>query len=232
MLLNVKTGCLVVLAAAAVAAPAQAVDIGADVHLGTMGPGVGVAVQVTRNLNVRGGLNAFTYDSFDLDDEEGLEYNAELELNNQYVMADWYPSRRSKFRITAGMFVNGNEGRASAEVVSDGEAQVGPRDAAAGTRVDATVSFDNASGYLGVGYGNVFGRGGRFSFGLDLGIVYQGEPIVDMVVTLPESLENCDSSQEYCITEEDVDAEREDVEAELSDFDTLPLVNLSFGFRF
>lgn len=221
--LKFQSRLLAVAAGIALSLPAQALDVAADAHVGTMGPGVGLALEMTRSVNLRVGLNAFDYD-IDVDDEEGLEYDASLDLSNQYGIVDWYPVRRSGFHLSAGVFLNNNEISASAVVQPGDNARIGNTDALAGTRVDSAVGFKDAAGYAGIGWGNVF-SGGMVSLGLDLGVVMQGSPEVDLAVTCPSSMPDC-------ISDADVEQERRDFEDEISDFDVMPLVQFSLGVNF
>jgi hypothetical protein len=213
--------------------PASALDFGVDVHAGSMGLGAGAALQISPNINMRVGLNRYDYD-IDVDDEDGLRYDADFDLNNQYAMLDLYPSQRGGFRFSLGMYLNDNEVNASATVLNDGDALIGNSDAAAGTSVNSKISFDSEAGYLGIGWGNVFSKG-VFSFGMDLGLVYQGSPQADLNVTLSDSLsQTCeaDSGAFGCISEDDIAAEEAELEDELSDYDAHPLIQMNFGFRF
>jgi hypothetical protein len=216
-----------------VAAPASALDIGVDGHVGSMGLGVGAALQFTRNINMRVGLNKFDY-SIDIDDEDGLEYEADFDLNNQYAMLDLYPSRNGGFHFTVGMYLNDNEVDASATVLEDGDALIGNSNAAAGTVVSSKISFDSEAGYLGIGWGNTFSKG-VFSFGIDLGLVYQGSPRADLSVTLSDELNQAcqtDPGANGCISDDDLAAEEAELEDELSDYDVHPLIQATFGFSF
>jgi hypothetical protein len=227
-----KSG-VAVAAAMLATTPASALDFGVDVHAGSMGLGVGAALHISPNINMRVGLNRFDYD-IDVDDEDGLRYDADLELNNQYVMLDLYPSQRSGFRFSLGMYLNDNEVNAGATVLNDGDALIGNSDAAAGTSVNSKISFDTEAGYLGIGWGNVFSKG-TFSFGMDLGLVYQGSPQADLNVALSDSLsQSCetDPGTYGCISEADIAVEEAELEDELSDYDAHPLIQMNFGFRF
>lgn len=202
---------------------AQAIDIGVDAHAGTMGPGVGLTLGLSDHLNLRVGVNAMDYD-IDVDDDEGLDYDASLDLSNQYAVIDWFPTRLMNFRLTAGFYLNDNEISASATVLNDNDAQIGPTDALAGTIVRSGMTFDDTAGYVGIGWGNDVSDG-FFHFGFDIGVVLQGEPKVSLDVFLPPG----DTSG---IDEADIAAELQDLEDEVSDFDAFPLVQFNFGFSF
>lgn len=209
---------------------ARALDFAVDTHAGTMGVGVGGAIQITRNLNTRFGLNGYELsESLDIEDDSGLEYDGsvEMEMDNQYLLFDWYPSRRSAFRVTLGGYLNGNEMSASA-MVTDNNTQIGDADAAVGTSATVTLSFKDTAGYAGIGWGNTF-RKGLLHFGIDFGVVFQGEPILSLAVV--------DSCSPGCtISQEDVDQERQELEDENKDaldkLEAWPLLQVNLGFNF
>lgn len=224
----------VLIFAAAGLQSARALDFAVDAHAGTMGVGVGGAVQITRNLNTRFGLNGYEVSQEpDINDEGDLTYNSDVKftMDNQYLLFDWYPSRRSAFRVTLGGYLNGNEFSATARV-TENNTQIGEADALVGTAAKATISFADTAGYFGIGWGNSF-RKGLIHFGVDLGVVFQGEPIVSLSVTQP-----CDpNTPPGCpITQDDVDQERREFEEENKDtldkLEAWPLLQFNLGFSF
>ncbi len=217
-------GCYGALVALLVIVPgsARALDWAVDVHAGTLGFGVGGTIKITRNLNTRFGINTGDLGIVDVEDDEGLNYDdPTFDFDNTYGFVDWYPSRRSKFRFSAGIILNDNTISAGA-LVDTLDQQVGGVTAPVGTRVSGEVSFDDLASYAGVGWGNAFGRGGAFNFGFDLGIMFQGSPVVDLTVVDPSNT----------ITQADVEQERQDLQNEVDDIDIWPVVSFSFGYRF
>jgi hypothetical protein len=210
---------------------ARALDFAVDANVGTMGLGVGGVVQITRNLNTRFGFNDYEISkSLDIDDDEGgLVYDgdAKVEMSNQYLLFDWYPSNRSAFRVTLGGYLNGNEMSATA-TVTENNTQIGDSTAGVGTSATVDLSYSDTAGYAGIGWGNTF-RKGFLHFGIDFGVVFQGEPIVGLTVV--------DSCDPVCtISQEDVDQERQQLEDDNKDtLDQLkiwPLLQVNLGFNF
>ncbi len=212
----------------------SALDFGVDAHAGTMGLGVGAALQLTRNVNLRVGLNDWD-DNFDIDDQDGLDYDGEYSLDNQYVMLDLYPSRNGSFHFSVGAYLNDNEITGIATVLSDGTSEIGDSDVLAGTVATGKIGFQSEAGYVGIGWGNTFSKG-LIHFSFDLGAVLQGSPNADLNVTqTPELAARCalDPSLVGCvISEADILLEEQQLEDELSDYEVHPLVQLSVGFSF
>lgn len=202
--------------------PAMAVGLAVDAHGGSLGMGVGATFQLTGNVNVRTGINSGDFEIVDIEDDEGLNYdNPTFEFKNQYAFVDLYPSSRGNFRFTLGLVQNDNEITAAASVDDTGQF-VGNTEAPINTSVHGRVSFDGTATYAGIGWGNAFGRNDGFYFGIDLGLLSQGDPQVDVVV-----IDNTNT-----ISAEDVEQERQDLEDELDGVDLWPVVNVSLGFRF
>ncbi len=214
--------------------PVSALDFGVDAHAGTMGMGVGAALQLSRRVNLRVGMNEYEYD-IDIDDADGLDYDAVYDMSNQYAMFDFYPSRNGSFHISLGVYLNDNEGRGDAEVVNDGTLTlIGETEAAIGTTANANVNFDSEVGYAGIGWGNTFAKG-LVHFGLDLGVVFQGSPGVTLDVNLSPDLQTqCDADPALsgCISDDDIALEEQQIEDEFSDYDIYPLIQVTVGFSF
>lgn len=209
-------------AALMAACPAAALGLAADVHGGTLGAGVGASLELTGNLNVRAGINSGDFEIIDIEDDEGLNYeNPKFEFDNQYAFLDFYPSSRGNFRLTVGLVSNNNEINAGATVDSSGQ-NVGNTEAPVGTSVHGRVSFEGTATYAGFGWGGAFGRNKGFYFGVDLGVMSQGDPQVDVVV-----IDNTNT-----ISQQDVEQERQDLEDELDGIDLWPVISVSLGFRF
>ncbi|HEX7028465.1 MAG TPA: hypothetical protein VF268_14585 [Gammaproteobacteria bacterium] len=193
-----------------------------DVHGGSLGTGVGASFRLTGNLNVRAGINSGEFELVEIEDDDGLNYdNPTFEFDNQFAFLDWYPSKRSNFRFSLGVVQNNNEITASAFVDTSGQF-VGDTEAPPNTSVHGRISFEGTAGYAGIGWGNAFGRNKGFHLGIDLGVMSQGDPQVDVVVI----------DDTNTVSEEDVEQERQDLENELEGIDLWPVLNVSLGFRF
>lgn len=202
---------------------ASAVEFAIGANGGTPGLGLNATLGVTETLNVRTVFNYFQYD-FD-ENEDGVDYNLDLDLNSLGGLVDWHPMGGG-FRITGGIFANGNDisgiGRGQpGTMVEFGTVIVDADDL--GT-VDASIDFNSVAPYLGVGWGNAVGEG-HWAFMVDLGVFFQGSP--DVVINTPD----VDPSIAAI-----VDAERASAEAELEDeidgLDLFPYLSFGVAFKF
>lgn len=187
------------------AAPgASAADWGIGAKVGTLGVGVDVARSFTPFFNARIGVNAYDR-SFDFDTDD-FEYDGDLELESGHLMLDFHPWTGG-FRISAGLVRNRNQFVATGTSTTNSSVQI-----------DTEVDFDKNAPYVGIGWGNVTSGISPISWSIDLGVMDQGSPRVDV--------------SSSSLSESQVQAEEDEIEDELSDYDTYPVVSAGLIFRF
>ena len=202
--------CAAVIALAATGTAVADNNFGVGVKAGTLGIGVEGTWRPLPYLDFRVGANQFDYTDNGL--YGGVNYDAEINLDNYYVTGNFrFPL--SPFRLTGGLYSNGNEFNA---VSGD------PYPADAVGTLTASAAFDSTSPYFGVGFDfTVFGKVGM---NLDFGVLWQGSPQLSMAT---DGLLAGDP-----IFEASLDAERAELEDELSDYKAWPVVSLGFVFNF
>ncbi|OOG24552.1 hypothetical protein B1C78_08600 [Thioalkalivibrio denitrificans] len=203
---------LLTLAAAGPAAAEGSFAIG--LKAGTPGLGLEATARVTDRLNLRAGYYGFNY-STEIDDGE-ITYEGDLRLSTFGVLGDWHPYGGS-FRITAGLFHNGNEFKGSAE----GDLEVG--DDTYDVRLDATIDWRSMAPYLGMGYGNPL-QGGRWRFSADAGVMFTGSPDVRLKAS-------GDGTNDPGF-EENRRREERNLKDEVKDFRFYPVVSVGVSYRF
>lgn len=213
---------LAVLAVAFAASGSALADhnFGVGVKAGTLGIGVEGTWRPLPYIDVRAGANQYDYTDNGI--YGGINYDAEINLDNYYVTGNLrFPL--SPFRITGGLYSNGNEfnarnGDNGAIIIVGGD----PYPADAVGTVQAKASFDSTSPYFGVGFDfSVFGKVGM---NLDFGVLWQGSPQVSIAT---DGLLNGDPTFEASL-----EAERAELENELGDYKAWPVVSLGFVFNF
>lgn len=213
---------IIAIALYAIAAHVHAVDFAVGANGGTPGIGLNATLGVAEKLNLRGVFNFFEYD-FD-ESDEGIDYDLEFDLSSFGALIDWHPMGGS-FRISGGVFANGNE------ITGDGRGQSGSIvefgdvifDADDLGTVVGSVDFDDVAPYLGVGWGNAVGDG-RWTFMVDIGVFFQGEPDVSLgtVGTDPAiaALVEAETAREEAELEDDVDG-----------YEFYPYLSFGVGFK-
>ncbi len=211
---------VIVVASAALSATPAAAALGVAAKVGTLGAGAEVTVGVVETVNVRAGLNALTVDLGDVGGDEG-DINAKIELLTLAGLVDWHPGRTG-FRLTGGVMLNRNEVGLTADT---GEAvSINDRDYLL-SDLDGKVAFADLAPYLGIGYGNAAGAGGRWGFALDIGVMFQGSPDV----TLEARVDDPTLQPQL---DADLEAEAQDIEDDVEGLKYYPVVSLGVSYRF
>jgi hypothetical protein len=194
-------------------------NFGAGLKAGTLGIGLEASWQPLPYLELRVGANAYDYS----DDGEvaGIDYEQELSLESFYGTANiLFPI--SPMRVTAGIYSNGNEMLLINNDLDDQSiGGITYPGAGIGT-ITSTTSFDDMSPYFGIGFD--FTLAGKVGLNLDFGVLWQGDPIVDMSVSGP--LANDPGFQNS------LELERQEVEDDMSDFKAWPVLQLGFVYKF
>jgi hypothetical protein len=195
-------------------------NFGIGVKAGTLGIGVEGTWRPLPYIDLRLGANQYDYSDNGL--YGGVNYDAEINLDSYYVTGNFrFPL--SPFRITGGLYSNGNEfnavsGDNGAIIIIGGD----PYPADAVGTVSAGAAFDSTSPYFGVGFD--FTVLGKVGMNLDFGVLWQGSPQVSIAT---DGLLAGDPTFEASL-----EAERADLENELSDYKAWPVVSLGFVFNF
>ncbi len=133
-------------------------DFGVGVKAGTLGIGIEGTWRPLPYLDVRFGASQFEYD--DSGSQAGVNYDATLDLDTYHLTGNFrFPL--SPFRVTAGLYSNGNE--ISMQSVDTPTFNIGGTtftSAEVGT-LQSVTSFSGTSPYVGFGYDfSVFGKVG------------------------------------------------------------------------
>jgi hypothetical protein len=197
--------------AAALGACGMAQAAGIGVRAGTTGIGADVAWNVLPTLDARVGYSALKW-GFDKSTSD-FSYDGDLKLSNLSTLVDFRPLG-PLFRLTGGLIFNQNKFEA-----------VGRPSAGAGT-IDATVEAGrSAAPYIGIGWGNVAGKG--VNFYADLGVMFMGSPKAKLSANCSGlSAAQCTALQGQAAAEESRLAD------ELKSFKHYPVLNLGFTIGF
>jgi hypothetical protein len=208
------------LAGLAAAANVEADDnLWLGVKAGTLGLGVEGTWRPLPWFDLRAGLNKFEYD--DDGTEAGIVYDATLDLGTTYATANLLLPG-SPFRLTAGVYDNGNELRLVSR--DTGPVEVGGTTfsgAEVGT-LRGVATFDDVAPYAGIGLD--FGLFGKVGLNLDLGVLLQGDP--DVALSADGPLANDPTFQESLA------AEQAELEDEVDDYKAYPVASLTLTFQF
>lgn len=196
-------------------------DMGVGFKAGTLGLGVEGRWSPIPWLDVRVGANRYDFD--DSGSQAGVNYDATFALDSFYATGNFrFPL--SPFRITAGLFSNNNEVLMSSQDSSGADFDIGgvPFTAADVGTLNSTISFEKTAPYLGIGYDfEIFGKTG---LNFDLGVLWQGEPMV--------ALEANGLAATIPAFQTALEAERLQIEDDVSNYKAWPVVSLAFIYNF
>lgn len=194
-------------------------DFGLGVKAGTLGLGVEATWRPLPYIDLRIGANRYDYE--DDGSQAGVNYDATLNLDSLYGTANFrFPL--SPFRVTAGMFSNGNElNMVSADSLTFDIGGTTYTSAEVGT-LRSTTSFSDTAPYFGFGYD--FGLLGKVGLSLDFGVLWQDEPVVTLT---SDGLLASDPQFQAAL-----EAERQELQDEVKDYKAWPVVTLGFVVNF
>ncbi len=188
---------------------------------GTLGVGLEGAANLNSNFNARLGFNTLGYDYDGI--ESGIHYDFELDLQSIAGLVDWFPFEQG-LRFTGGLMINNN--KLDLIATPSGSYTIGGTTytAAEVGSLTGKLDFDDVAPYVGVGWGNPFGRKGNWSFNFDLGVMFQGSPKI--------SFSTNGTLASNAAFQADVEREKKDLEGELDDFDIYPVIAFGITYRF
>ena len=190
----------------------------AAVHLGERHQLV-VRPALHAHLDLRAGANAYSLDRDDT--EAGIAYNGKADLQTVYATANLRVPL-SPFRVTAGIFNNGNELKLTSRETSTFEigSQTYTSDQVGVLRAAAT--FDDWAPYVGIGFDfRIFDTLGLH---IDGGVLRQGTPMVALSADGPIASDP--------LFQQELAAEREELQNSVDDYDLYPVVSIGLSFNF
>lgn len=208
-------------------------DVALGVGISTLGLGVQGTVGINKFLNLRLAANAASTDeNFE---ESGTEYKGTIDFSSYGLIADIHPFAGS-FYLSAGYLANGNQFDLKASCPQscdiDGKSYKSFPDG----QISANVDFGSSAPYAGIGWGNAM-QGGRFYAKLDIGVLFQDKPTVDLQATgkfrntqtgVVMDTNNPTFQKEVANEEKAMQKEINDSE----DSELYPVIGFSLGYRF
>lgn len=201
-------------------------DVGVYAKGGTMGFGGGVGVGLTDTLRLRAGYTALNV-SKDISSTD-IDYSGDLKLGGAEAMLDWHPFHGT-FRVTGGLVFNRNE------VTANGRPTGGTYRINGNTYLssevgdlDGEVEFKSTAPYLGIGWGDVIGKDGGFSFIADIGLLFQGRADAKLRA-------NCGAGvpvPECARLQADIREEEREIEDDVDDYRVWPVLSVGVAYRF
>jgi hypothetical protein len=207
--------------ALSIAAAGCANAAGIGMRLGTTGIGGDIGFRLTDSLTARVGFAGLSVKR-DFD-EEDIRYEGELKWRNISALLDW--RFLGQLRLTGGI-VNAKNTVDLVGTPTGGSftinGQTYPASEIGNLTGDARLG-KSASPYLGIGYGDISRPG--LSFYMDLGVMFQGSPKVNLNVT-------CGATVQCAQIQSDVAAEERELNEDIKKFKYYPVFNLGLAYGF
>jgi hypothetical protein len=191
---------------------------------------LGLGVEVTKSLvdfvNIRLGVNAFSYDRDDFGgdiEDIDVEYEVDLDLRSASAIVDLHPLRGG-FRLSGGLLYNGSKIRVTAKAAESyffGGHEYTPEEVG---NVTGDLDTLELQPYLGLGWGNAVGKYKKVGLVFDLGVVYQGSP--DLTLTADSLFA---TAQDFLL---DLGEEEARLEDEMKNLKYYPIISLGISFKF
>jgi FecR protein len=190
--------------------------------IGTLGFGVELDMSISDSIGARVGINAGTYYSDTSRVSSG--YDSNIQLQTASALADWYPFQGS-FRASGGVFYNGNNAILKAIPVGGFYDVNGVQYPATGiTDLQGKLSFNTIAPYVGIGWGNPVAKNKGWGLTTDFGVLFQGNPRVDMSAT-------CSLGAGCAAFDASLEAERATLENDLSNFTWWPVASIGITYQ-
>ncbi len=198
------------------------------VKVGTLGVGVEYVTNITKNLDLKIGVNGLNYTT-DSDAEAGsadIAYTADVKLLSAAIGVDYHPFDNG-FTVGAAVMYNGNEAEFGG--TADGSVEIGGTVYSANDigQINGDVTFNDFAPYVGIGYSNMT-RSEGFHFTADLGLMYQGSAKLNYTIECSDSLAPAECAQ----LQLDVANEASDIEDELAKYKVYPVASSGVGYKF
>lgn len=197
-------------------------DFSTGIKISTLGPGIEFQQRFGSTLGFRVGANYLPLTTnFTVDD---VRYKADFSWKNASLLADIYPFS-GIFRITGGVFYNGNTVDVSG--TPTGDVQIGDHTYSSsdvGT-ITGSVDFKKIVPYAGIGWSGGRASSGDWTFAFDLGIMFQGSPSVSSLTASGGLASETNFSS-------DLEKERADIKDEMDSYQYYPVVALNLAYHF
>ncbi len=187
----------------------------------TLGFGLVGIARINSRLNGKLGVNAFQFE-YDGTKSE-IEYDLDLELLSFSALLDWFPFG-GQFHITGGLLANQNKLELDAKSTATYEVGGATYSTADVGSLKGELNFEEVAPYAGIGWGNPFNKEGNWSVAVDLGVVFQGSPNIDL--SADGLLAN---NADFLVN---LTREAENLEDDIDEFEFYPVISLGFAYRF
>lgn len=199
--------------------------------VGLLGGGLEYVYPISSKFAVGVGYNGFTFD--DSIEENDINFDADLEMKSFSLLGDYHPFENG-FRLTGGIYQNGNEFKLTGTPVGEETVEIGGTTYSAADvgSLTGVIDFDGTAPYLGFGWGKAPKSGKGFGFDLDIGVLFQGAPNVSLTATCGDALLADPAGLACPQLESDVAVEEAELRESSEDFEVYPVISAGISYTF
>lgn len=212
-------------------------QVNADVAMGAGLSSLGLGVQgifgVNKYINLRLAANGASIDE-DFE-ESGINYKGTVDFTSYGLITDIHPFGGS-FYLSAGYLAHDNNIKLKASCPNSCDIDGKSYQSSPDGQINAGIDFGSGAPYAGIGWGNAM-QGGRLYAKLDIGVLFQDKPNVNLTAT--GSFKNTNTglimNTNNPIFKKEVANEEQALQQEIDDADyseLWPVIGLSIGYRF
>ena len=206
--------------------PVSNVTNGIAIKAGTLGIGIDLSHKLNDTFSMRINVNGLRYNGYKRT-IQGVDTTTDLKLFTAGVLLDYYPFDDSGFRLSGGVYYNGNKvtthtGKITGDVTLNGNTY----NNSTIDSIDGTLSFNTINPYIGVGYSNEITDG--LSLVYDAGFMYHGKPQFASTVHYASGVSTATKAN----VESDKKKYVDDVNSKISKLQVYPVVMIGFAYRF
>src|SRR5262245_38304258 len=198
---------------------------------GTLGAGLELTAGLAPQLNVRLGVNGYTYS--DRREASGIEYDGDAKLRTATALLDWHPGGRG-FRLTGGLVYNDSRLAGTSIPPASGVYNIGgvPVPVAFVRTLHAKADFDPVVPYVGLGWGNAVAPDRKVGFFIDLGVIFQGKADVTLTPDIPANSPVNTTPGAREALDLLIRREEQDLENRAADYQLYPVVAIGVSYKF
>ncbi len=187
----------------------------------TLGGGIEVERSFSDSIGGRVGGNYYSTNYSGTEDD--IEYTFDVTLKSLSFIFDWHPFKNA-FKVSTGALYNGNSINGDAKSASTYEIGDNTFTTAEIGDLEAEITFNTVTPYLGIGWDTSFGKNKAFGFLIELGAVYQGTPEVNF--------EADGTLKNNPILLAELSKEEDNLQKDLNNYKYYPVVSVGIGYRF
>jgi hypothetical protein len=175
---------MLALSAASVPCRAASSRVAFTAKATTLGIGADLSINLASRVSLRLSGQKFGYDRSDTYGD--IDYDSGVDLETFGALVDLHPFKGA-FRVTAGLFANGNGASSVARLDPSTTYEIGGSTFTGAEIGDlsASMEFDSTVPYVGIGWGNPFAKSRRLGFAFGLGVIRQGSPDLSLTASNP-----------------------------------------------